>query len=534
MAAGGDAMKTLFLGSLLLMLAPAAALADDGSWSDFRGYTPAEGPLYSEPGNPAIALEKEYLELSDYEAGSTKAVFLFRNASSSPVVAECAFPVRIEWGVAPIKFDLAGKRTEESGPKIRRGWDYGAGSKYSAQAKGPYSVTVDDWISALGVETSTWEPDEPDWGGTFIPESGYPTGRRDIPLEPFLGTLSLVITQDGKNVPMTGLVADFGEVPGLITLHFRHKLSFAAGAASHVEVGYAFPGGSAASGDPMTPGHVDSYAWKYVLETGASWKGPIGSLLLSLPPDFSGNIPAALKPLGAVGSRLLYRAESWEPGAKDNLDLSWSEIVLTAAEGRPIWVSSPRYLDFAGYSAPEEGVKVLRSSSSLPDKADAYVARGVLSQTPYDAARLFDGLRETPWVEGRPDDGVGEYVVFAVDRPMCLVAVQNGYLRSPVDIPEKATWSYFEKNNRVKELELRKDDGEKVARLALADSRELQYFAVDLVPGTYRAVIASVYPGSKWKDTCLGELRFYPGVAGGVAEVARLAKDEFFGPCLKK
>ena len=118
---------------------------------------------------------------------------------------------------------------------------------------------------------------------------------------------------------------------------------------------------------------------------------------------------------------------------------------------------------------------------------------------------------------------------------MALTAVQNGFLRSPVDIPEKATWSYFEKNNRVSTLELQKDNGEKAAVLRLADSRELQYFAVSLAPGTYRAVIASVYPGSKWKDTCLGELRFYPGPVGAAAaELSRLAAEPFFGELIGK
>jgi hypothetical protein len=77
--------------AILSLAAAATIAADDGSWGDFRGYTPAEGPLYSEAGNPDVALEKEYLELGDYKTGSTRAVFQFRNTAKKSLVVECAF-----------------------------------------------------------------------------------------------------------------------------------------------------------------------------------------------------------------------------------------------------------------------------------------------------------------------------------------------------------------------------------------------------------------------------------------------------------
>ncbi len=527
-------MKYLLL-AIVSFAAAAALAADDGSWGDSRGYTPAEGPLYSEAGNPDVTLEKEYLELGDYKTGSTRAVFQFRNTAKKSLVVECAFPIRIEWYVTPIWLDEDGSLTEESGPGVERGWawDFGGGG-YPAQEKGPYDATILDWLAFFDIRSWTWtsdeSDDEPDYSYKFITEADYPTERREFSPDSF-DICSLAIRQDGKPVELSACVVDFGGEPGLITLHFRHRLSFAANSVSTVEVSYSFPGGSGASGTPSLPGYNNIYDWKYVLETGASWKGPMGSLVLALPPDFSGDLPSPLKPIGAARGRLLFKADAWEPTKDQNLSLNWSELVINAEDRKSIWLSEPRELDLVDFSDP--GVRVLRASSFLPDKADVFVNQGVIRQALFDAAKLFDGIRETAWAEGRADDGIGEYVAFALDEPMCLVAVQNGFLRSPVDIPEKATWSYFEKNNRVAVLELQKENGDKAAVLRLADSRELQYYPVNLPPGSYRAVIASIYKGTKWRDTCLGELHFYPGPADGV-ELGRLAMDPFFGTLIGK
>lgn len=528
-------MKYVLL-AIFSFAAAAALAADDGSWGDFRGYTPAEGPLYSEAGNPDVALEKEYLELGDYKTGSTRAVFQFRNTAKKSLVVECAFPVRLEWPVTPIWLDEDGYPTEESGPGAERAWvwDYRYGNEYSAQAKGPYSATIDDWLAFFGIREWINEPEESEElddsrpGFKFITEADYPTERREFTPDSF-DICSLAIRQDGKPVEISACVVDFGGEPGLITLHFRHRLSFAANSASKVEVSYSFPGGSGASGAASILGYYNTYSWQYVLETGASWKGPIGSLVLALPPDFAGALPAPLRPIGAARGRLLYRADAWEPTKDQNLSLSWNEQSIADEDRKRIWLSEPRELGLVDWS--HSGVTVIRASSFLPDKADVFVTQGVIRQAGFDAAKLFDGINETAWAEGKADDGIGEYVAFALDEPMCLVAVQNGYLRSPVDIPEKATWSYFEKNNRVAVLELQKENGDKAAVLRLADSRELQYFPVDLPPGSYRAVIASIYKGTKWRDTCLGELHFYPGSS---SELGLVMKDPFFGDSIGK
>jgi len=526
-------MKKSVLVLLLLPLLLAGAgflFADDGSWSDSRGFTPSVGALYSTQGNPDIALEKEYLELSDYRSGRTRAVFLFTNTAKAAVTVECAFPITLSFLVTELALDLTMQPTESRGPSDQEGWDFGGTGSYSPQAPGPYRTSAGDWFQALGVHVEQWEPQEPDWGGRFIPASTWPEGRKDFPAAAFKDKLSLSIRQDGKEVPFTECVADFGEGPKKVTLHFRHQLAFEPGASSEVEVVYESPAGAESFGGPDVPGYANLYEWNYVLGTGASWKGPIGSLVLAVPPGFNGEIPAELKPLGSFSGRLLFRAAAWEPKASQDLDLSWSDWSITLEQAAPGWLSEPREISLKNAARAPQGVRVLGASSFLKDKADVYVRSGVIRQAPFDPARLFDGIRETAWVEGKSGDGIGEYVTFAVDGPAYMVAVQNGFLRSPIDLPQKATWSYFEKNNRVKTLEIRKGGGGTVAVLDLADVRDLQYFTVALAPGTYRAMIAAVYPGTKWQDTCLGELTFFPG---STKDLTALAKDRFFGTFFK-
>ncbi len=125
---------------------------------------------------------------------------------------------------------------------------------------------------------------------------------------------------------------------------------------------------------------------------------------------------------------------------------------------------------------------------------------------------------------------MGEFVRFSLDAAVDRIEIFNGWQRSTVNFPDKDTWSYFGKNNRVKTLDMVRDDGVLVGRLRLADTREVQRFNVSLPAGIYRAVISDIYPGSRWNDTCLGEMSFFPGIAEGFDQVNR---DAFFSPFLK-
>ncbi|MEE9306025.1 MAG: hypothetical protein V3V57_00705 [Spirochaetia bacterium] len=66
-------------------------------------------------------------------------------------------------------------------------------------------------------------------------------------------------------------------------------------------------------------------------------------------------------------------------------------------------------------------------------------------QVCYPPEQLFDGDPGTCWVEAAPGNGVGEWVLFLVNRPVRALRLVNGFARSQ---------SLYENNNRIKGLRL--------------------------------------------------------------------------------
>ena len=550
-------LPVLAMAALLAVQAPRLA-ADDGSWETDRGYVPAEGALYSEQGNPDIVMEKEYLELRDTATGATRAVFQFHNTSSSAVTADCGFPVDFELTVRQVTLDGKGQMVpapqdgqdgQDNGGSAAapagsfQAWDFGdvVPSRYAlGQDASPSDQGfVNAVLSALSILTDPWDAkaamkaaDDPDvyYAGTCFRDDQYPRGRKELGAAKLRELFTFRIQQDGREVPVTTCVADFGAAPGRVVLHFRHQLSFAPGATSVVTVTYAMPTRSSVSSEPllrMVSMHT-TYTWNYILETASSWKDRLGRIVLSVPAELEKEPAAPWKSAGTRKGRLVYTAEGWKPGPEANLSLSWTapdiDYVSNWKNGLEV---DPGDLGGPSSSAP---VKLLGASSFLAEKADVFLWAGIWRNAPFDPARLFDGFPETAWVVRTPKGGIGEYVRFSVVKDVDRVEVSNGYQRSTVDFPDKSTWSYFGKNNRVKTLDIVRDSGGLVKRLDLADTRDVQRFDIELPPGTYRAVIAAVYPGSRWNDTCLGELSFAAGSAAGFDSLDR---DAFFGPLVR-
>jgi hypothetical protein len=66
-------------------------------------------------------------------------------------------------------------------------------------------------------------------------------------------------------------------------------------------------------------------------------------------------------------------------------------------------------------------------------------------QVCYPPDQLFDGDAGSCWVEGAPGDGIGEWVLFVVNRPVQALSLVNGFARSP---------ALYENNGRIKSLRL--------------------------------------------------------------------------------
>jgi len=63
----------------------------------------------------------------------------------------------------------------------------------------------------------------------------------------------------------------------------------------------------------------------------------------------------------------------------------------------------------------------------------------------YPPEQLFDDDPGTCWVEAAPGDGVGQWILFAVNRPVRKLSLINGFARSPV---------LYENNSRIKRARL--------------------------------------------------------------------------------
>ena len=140
----------------------------------------------------------------------------------------------------------------------------------------------------------------------------------------------------------------------------------------------------------------------------------------------------------------------------------------------------------------------VKASSSLhPDKGKVYRAENA-----------NDISYKTAWVEGKEDEGIGEYLeyYFKNSSPrVTKIIISNGYMKSE---------SAWKNNNRVKKLKLYVN-GKFYGVKNLEDSRTDQVFDI----GTFgrnkngselilRFEILEVYKGEKFNDTAITEIYF--------------------------
>lgn len=139
-------------------------------------------------------------------------------------------------------------------------------------------------------------------------------------------------------------------------------------------------------------------------------------------------------------------------------------------------------------------------------------ASSTLAGGGYGVKNLSDHKAATAWVEGKPEDGIGEWVEFKFDKQAWedkayafagVIYIVNGYAKTP---------ALFRENNRVKTLRV-SYNGRVLCDLALADTMQLQTFRIQqlrpancMLGDTIRFEIRDVYRGTKYRDTCLTEL----------------------------
>ncbi|MFW5808336.1 MAG: NADase-type glycan-binding domain-containing protein [Spirochaetota bacterium] len=176
--------------------------------------------------------------------------------------------------------------------------------------------------------------------------------------------------------------------------------------------------------------------------------------------------------------RIVDRAETAPPESGACL----SEVAFYDAQGRKMTL------------VPPTAVRGTVSASSSLDPHESY-----------NADFLFDSRRDFGWADGNTrKDGAGEYLKFQFERPVTIdrIKVWNGYQRSV---------EHFSANERARQVTFGLE-GEPGSQYTLKNARE--DFIVPSVPLTgtsFVLKIDSVYPGDKYKDLVISELRFYNG-----------------------
>ncbi|MCP4136402.1 MAG: hypothetical protein GY754_35860 [bacterium] len=105
-----------------------------------------------------------------------------------------------------------------------------------------------------------------------------------------------------------------------------------------------------------------------------------------------------------------------------------------------------------------------------------------------------------PWIEGKTDEGIGEYIEIQFDRVVTFdkIAVINGFNNE----------KWFNKNNRIKNLILEANG--KRQTLTLKDTIKLKEYELDddICARSIKIIIGSIYKGTEFNDTCLSHIEF--------------------------
>lgn len=159
---------------------------------------------------------------------------------------------------------------------------------------------------------------------------------------------------------------------------------------------------------------------------------------------------------------------------------------------------NPQNNDTQPVAVSNKSIKAVNASSVLQPQGtdeDPYL---------YYALNAIDGKSDTAWVEGVDGNGENEWIEFTLDGEYDVngIEIANGYRKSS-DI--------FMKNGRVKQARIIFSDGTSMD-CELTDSAEGMQridFASAVKTNSVRLQIVSVYPGSKYTDTCISEVNIY-------------------------
>jgi hypothetical protein len=142
--------------------------------------------------------------------------------------------------------------------------------------------------------------------------------------------------------------------------------------------------------------------------------------------------------------------------------------------------------------APADRVLLVRSATASSILPPSRVAQ-------YGPEMAIDGAGGTAWVENASGYGVGEWIElhFGAPRRVTALEFRNGYNKG----------ARFQENGRLRSLTATFSTGE-TRTFSLADHPSAQRVTfAGISAQSVRLTINSVYEGSRWEDTALGDVR---------------------------
>jgi F5/8 type C domain-containing protein len=119
----------------------------------------------------------------------------------------------------------------------------------------------------------------------------------------------------------------------------------------------------------------------------------------------------------------------------------------------------------------------------------------------YSPELIIDNNIKTAWVEGKENDGVGEWIQLTSNNEfeVSSIYIENGYKKSS---------DLYLKNNRVKKAKLEFSNGE-TKIVTFEDTEGLIPpigFEEPIKTNYVKLTILEVYKGTKYSDTCISEI----------------------------
>lgn len=174
-----------------------------------------------------------------------------------------------------------------------------------------------------------------------------------------------------------------------------------------------------------------------------------------------------------------------------------SEIMLYDQNNKIIPVLSPRIV---------KG-RVKPSSALTPKEA-------------YQSDYLFDSRLDFGWADGNPNKtGVGEFLEFETESPVTISALKiwNGYQRSR---------THFLSNERLKSFSFAGSDTSSSYSLKNSEAPQTVFLQKPLGGKQFKLSVTAVFPGSKYKDLVISELRLFDGSGWFILSSGQMEQDK--------